>query len=164
MIVHQHVCLVIVTTACSLVACEPNSPRAQPPNPSAQPRPSAAKTDPQPAPSVSAAASASSAPCEALRKRFGERLAAASNACKTAADCTCSPGGINPAGCGQVVDRESAKELYSLYNQFRTDCGLDRHCAPRRCRVKCTNSYCREDHDAADHHPQPITPLPPSQR
>jgi hypothetical protein len=159
MMTHRPSCLALITTACAVMACEPGGPTAQQPVPSA-PTPSGAAADPtapQPSATASSEPDESTAKCKSLRKRFADRLAGATNACKTSADCTCSPGGIDPAGCGQVVDSETAKALYLLYNEFRTDCGLDRNCAPRRCLTQCTNGYCREDYEARDR----ATPKPP---
>jgi hypothetical protein len=70
--------------------------------------------------------------------------------CAANTDCTCGPGGIDPAGCGQVMNRESAERLFPLYRDVAKRCGLDRHCAPSRCLVSCQNGSCTRQYDTPD--------------
>lgn len=142
--------LALAIAAWLLAGCDPSGRSAAPPGASGKAAASSSVADGSPASSASDTGSGPTAECEALRRRFRERLATATNGCKTAADCTCSPGGIEPAGCGRVVDSASAKALYLLYNQIREDCGLDFNCAATRCLVKCSGGHCQRDHEQTD--------------
>ena len=87
---------------------------------------------------------AKEAGCAALKAEFRKTYEAAGRSCQKDSDCTCCPGGIDPAGCGTVMNQKSASELYRIYAKVRKDCGLDRHCAPRLCRAGCRNGGCVE--------------------
>ena len=105
---------------------------------------------PSPSGAVSATASAAAsasvneqeAACQALKEQFRKKLGAAETWCESSADCACSPGGIDPGGCGRVMNRKSANALYDIYTKFHAQCSLDRACAPRRCNAKCDEGRC----------------------
>lgn len=84
-----------------------------------------------------------SSSCDEIVKRFRDRLAAATNTCKTAADCGChNP--VDPAtGCGGVVDQETAAQLSSIESEFhKSACTWQVQCAPRRCQPSCVQGHC----------------------
>lgn len=139
---------VALATLCALAGCKRNSSSSAPSPGSTAPATAAPQA--ATAGSATAAPSDDDARCESLRKRFRDRLAAASNACESDGDCTCSPGGIEPAGCGRVVDRKTAKELYELYDTIRTDCGLDFQCGAQRCLARCVGGRCQRDAERID--------------
>ncbi len=78
--------------------------------------------------------------CQALRKAFLDRRAKGPGTCKTSRDCWNAPGGIDD--CGQVTDKQTAKDLFVIYNKIRVRCGLERHCAPRVSIPECAGGQC----------------------
>lgn len=87
---------------------------------------------------------AEEARCTALKDQYRATLEQAPRTCHTDADCGTAPGGIEGGGCGRVVDAASADALYALYEQIRTECGLDFHCGPRAVQAVCEDGRCVE--------------------
>ncbi|PKN49992.1 MAG: hypothetical protein CVU63_00560 [Deltaproteobacteria bacterium HGW-Deltaproteobacteria-20] len=108
------------------------------------------KADPSPTVGASASAVPTMDPCVELRARFRQLHEAAGMHCTANTDCTCGPGGIDPAGCGQIMNRESAERLLPLYREVAKRCGLDRRCAPSRCLAACQNGTCTRLSDTPD--------------
>lgn len=111
------------------------------------------KSDPSDAAMASASAKQPMDPCEKLREEFQTLLGAATTHCSNDEDCSCGPGGIEPAGCGRIMNKQSAEKLYGAYSRFRQQCGLDLHCAPRRCLAACENGSCVERHERLEVQP-----------
>lgn len=92
-------------------------------------------------------------PCDQLRGEFQTLLRAATTHCSKDDDCTCGPGGIAPAGCGRIMNKASADNLYKAYSQFRQRCDLDFHCAPESCLTACENGRCEQRPESTEVQP-----------
>jgi hypothetical protein len=103
--------------------------------------------------SASASSQVPQDPCDQLRGDFQTLLGAATTHCSKDDDCTCGPGGIEPAGCGRIMNRESAEKLFRAYTRFHRQCDLDLHCAPETCRAACENARCVQRFDSTEVHP-----------
>ena len=82
--------------------------------------------------------------CADVSAAFQARLAAASGACATAADCACFTSIVDAPACAGVTDATSARELNDLAARFRAaGCRLPRQCGPGRCAPQCVDHRCR---------------------
>jgi len=82
--------------------------------------------------------------CQDLSAAFQTRLAAASGACNTSADCDCFTSIVESPACGGVTDATSARELDDLASRFRAaGCRYPRRCGPGRCAPQCAAHRCR---------------------
>jgi hypothetical protein len=79
--------------------------------------------------------------CRPILARFRARLATATAACTTSADCGCYPGGVGD--CGGVTDLESVRALIALHDEYvAAKCRYTQLCAPRACAYACTGGRC----------------------
>jgi hypothetical protein len=82
--------------------------------------------------------------CADLSAAFQARLAAASGACATAADCACFTSIVDSPACAGVTDAASARALNDQATRFRdAGCRLPRQCGPGRCAPQCVDHRCR---------------------
>ena len=87
---------------------------------------------------------AASSVCHDLSVAFQARLAAASGACATSADCACFTSIVESPACGGVTDATSARELNDLAARFlAADCRLPWECGPGHCAPQCAAHRCR---------------------
>jgi hypothetical protein len=87
---------------------------------------------------------AAASACADLGAAFQGRLAAASGACSTSADCACFTSIVESPACAGVTDATSACELNDLATRFRTaGCRLPRLCGPGHCAPTCADHRCR---------------------
>ncbi len=82
--------------------------------------------------------------CKALEVAFQSRLAAATYACTQDSDCSNRPGGIEGTGCGSVVDKTTAQDLFAIYTVIQRDCGLAFLCAPEISIPVCVGGRCQQ--------------------
>jgi hypothetical protein len=127
----------VVALACA-PACTRESPGTTPASP--DPAPSAKST-----PSASPTSSAITGPlaCADIRRRFADRLRAATRACKTAGDCGCYDP-VSDASCGGVVDASTSEALAKIETEFHAaNCPWLVQCGPWVCKPSCVAGRCQ---------------------
>jgi hypothetical protein len=121
-------------------------PSATATTPSAVPAVPAAMQDAGVAPATADAGrpDAATSACADLSAAFQARLAAASGACATSADCECFTSIVESPACAGVTDATGARALNDLATRFRAaGCQLPRLCGPGRCAPTCAAHHCR---------------------
>ena len=134
----------MLTTAIMLVACESRTGDQPPGQPlssasrASQLGPTATGLPPQ----LGRGPNPITRPCAATSVRFTQLLKARDDSCKTAADCSCFPGGLPASPCGGVTSKKSARTLAALARSYRRHKCKSLECPAQECVPRCVTGRC----------------------